>query len=440
MSDHEIPEGMDGDLEKLLASKAGVFHLIRGCKSCKTAARRGRISRAAVRAEGLTSELSAAYDVDLERAAENARRVAPLPAGERWRFKKALSLLRSTNSVLAVAREGNMTLAGLGVYEAFLAQSWAIRYEDPRSMCHLAKVAVEMTDTFDPEVLGAERVADLKARAWGELANACRVADRLHEAEKAFGTAFALARAGSGDRDLLIRLFDLEASLLGALREFSLAMERLKELARFHRDAGDTHLLGRTLITQSLYLFYQGNAKEACQTIAQGIALIDRDRDPSLALIAIFDQLLFLVDCDRFKEARRILFENRYRITAQDGVANLRLRWIEGRISYGMRELKSAEIAIREAKEGLAEAGMGFTCALAGMDLGLILLRQGRREEAIHEVVESAKMFEALSIHRELLGTVILLEETFRAERANLTLLEASVRYLRKKMIELGLG
>jgi tetratricopeptide (TPR) repeat protein len=439
MSDHETPDGMDGDLEKLLSSKEGVRHLIQGCEPCMAAARRGRISWAAGRAETLTPELSAAYDLALDRAAEGARRAAPLSPGEQWRFQKATSLLRSGNGVLAIAGKGAMSVEGLGLYEALLARSWAIRYDNPREMCHLAKVAVEMSERFDPEIHGAERVADLRARAWGELANAYRVADRLREAEKAFGVAYGFVRQGSGDPDLRVRLLDLEASLLGTLREFPLALERLKTLAVLYREAGDTHLVGRTLITQALYMFYRGDAEEACQTITAGLALIDRDRDPSLALVATFDQLLFLMDCNRFTEARRALFENRSRVT-DSGVASLKLLWIEGRISYGMRELESAEMAIREAKEGFAKAGMGFACALAGLDLAMTLVRQGHSEEAIQEGLESAEMFLALSIHREILGTVILLEETFRAERTDLALLETSVRFLRKKMIELGMG
>jgi len=440
MSDHETPEGMDGDLEKLLSSKEGVRHLIRGCEPCRVAARRGRISRAAARAEVLTPELSAAYDLALDRAAEGALRVASLPPGQRWRFQKAAILLRSGNGVLAIAGEGDMSVEGLGVYEALLARSWAIRYDNPREMCHLANVAVEMCAHFDLKVLGPRKVADLKARAWGELANAYRVANKYREAQNAFGTAFGFIRQGSGDPDLLTRLLDLEASLLGTLREFPLALERLKTLAIRYREAGDTHLAGRTLITQALYMFYRGDAEAACQTVAEGLALIDRERDPSLALVAAFDQLLFLVDCGRFREAKKLLFKHRPSFSDQGRIVMLKLRGIEGRISYGLGELESAEIAIRETKEGFAEAGMGFACALEGLDLAMTLLRQGRPEEAFQEGLESAEMFIALSIHREILGTVLLLQETFQAEREDMALLEASVRYLRKKMIELGVG
>jgi tetratricopeptide (TPR) repeat protein len=207
-----------------------------------------------------------------------------------------------------------------------------------------------------------------------------------------------------------------------------------------HRAAGDPHLAGRALITKALYTFYSGNTDEACQTIEQGLAIIDFDRDPSLALVAAFDQLLFLVDAGRFKEAKRTLFANRPRFTDQGRIAKLKLRGIEGRISYGLGELSSAEIAIRETKEGFADIEMGLACALVGLDLAMILLSQGRQEEAIHEVLESAAMFRALSIHRELFGTVALLEEALQAKALSLALLEASAQYLRKMMMELRLG
>ncbi|HSS51999.1 MAG TPA: hypothetical protein VLX28_23910, partial [Thermoanaerobaculia bacterium] len=126
--------------------------------------------------------------------------------------------------------------------------------------------------------------------------------------------------------------------------------------------------------------------------------------------------------------------------SAQGHVVCLKLRWVEGRISYGLRELESAEIAFRDAKLGFTEADMSFACGIAGLDLAITLLRQGRREEAIREGLESVAMFRAVGVHREILGTVVLLEETFRAQAADLDLLEASAQYLRKKMIELGLG
>jgi tetratricopeptide (TPR) repeat protein len=437
MDDHGAPEGED--LQGLLGSKEGVRHLLKGCGNCLEAARQGRVSRAAARGEALSPELAAAYETSLEHAEEFGRRAAALSLREKVRFKKALSLLRSKEGVRALTGAG-MFVRGEGVYEALLLQSWMLRYDDPQHMCHLARVAVEMCDSFDPEVYGAQRVVDLRARAWGELGNAYRVANRYREAEEAFGNAFSFLLKGSGDRALRMRLLDLEASLLGTLRNFELALERMTILSRMYREDGNLHLAGRTLITKALYTYYQGDTDAACQTIEEGLSLIDRNLDPSLVLVAAFDQLLFLVDAGRYSEAKGVLFENRPGFTDQGRIAMVKLRGIEGCINYGLGKLESAEVAFREAKAAFAEAEMSFGCAWASLELAMTLLRQGRTDEAIKEGLESAAMFLTLDIQREILGTAMFLQDAFEKGTVELATLETTVRWLSKKMVEYGVS
>jgi tetratricopeptide (TPR) repeat protein len=361
-----------------------------------------------------------------------------LSAGEQERFRKALSLLSSGDGVLALT-DGGMDVKGEGVYEALLFLSWNIRYDDPRHMCHLAKVAVEMCDTFDPKVYGTQRTADLRARAWGELGNAYRVANRYREAEQAFGMAFRFCHQGTGSRALALRLHDLEASLFGTLREFELALDRLATLTRMYREEGDLHLAGRALITKALYTYYSGDTEEACRLADEGLRLIDGVRDPSLILIGAFNQVLFLVDAARYLEAKRLLFEYRPRFTEQGRIVKIKLRGIDGSIDYGTGKLKSAEIAFREAKAGFVEAGMTFACGVASLELSMTLLRQGRRAEAIEEGLESAALFLSLDIQREILGTAAYLQKIFEDGTVELATLEKTVRWLRKKMVEYGL-
>lgn len=388
--------------------------------------------------EELPRELSAAYDAALDRSEEFARRAASLTKRELKRFRRALSLLQSGEGVMALAKDGNMLIEGLGICEALLARSWAVRYDDSREMCHLARAAVEVAEHLVPKVHGEPVVKDLQARAWGELANAYRVADRLHEAEPAFGTAFGLAREGSGDARLRMRLLDLEASLLGTQREFGLALPRLSTLSELHREAGDPHQAGRALVKKALYTFYDCKPLEALRINSEALDLIDEEREPLLAAVAAKNQALFLVECGRYRDARKILFQNRARFAAMGRIVRIRLREIEGRIDYGVRKYESAETAFRDAKRGWGESDMGFACALVGLHLAMTLMGQDRVEEAIEETLQSAAMFQALSIHRELLGAVIFLEQEFQARRGSLLLLECTVSYLRRKTIELG--
>ncbi|HEX6900746.1 MAG TPA: hypothetical protein VF789_13555 [Thermoanaerobaculia bacterium] len=371
MIDDETPEEEASGLEELfsaLGPKEAVRHLLRGCDPCQEAVRRGRISRAEARWESLPRGLSAGYDTALNHAQDFARRLETLPAGERKPFKKALTLLRSGKGVLGLTEgPGGLLVDGLGVYEALLSRSWEIRYDNPREMRHLAKVAMEMARDFDPAVYGAQKVADLQARAWGELGNAYRVGDLFPQARDAFSMAFSLQQQGTGDRGLLRRLLDLESSMFGDMREFDSAYHRLTILARQYREDGDTHMAGRTLVIRALYTFYNCQAEQALQTLSEALKLIDEDRDPDLMMVAAIDEILFLIDCDRCLEARKILFKKRLWLAKGGRIAQVKLRGIEGLIAYGLGEFESAERVLREAKSGLEEAGLAFSSALAGL-------------------------------------------------------------------------
>ncbi|HEX4961794.1 MAG TPA: hypothetical protein VF173_13205 [Thermoanaerobaculia bacterium] len=369
------------------------------------------------------------YDALLHRAEEHARRAQHLPVRERVRFYKTLSLLASGREV-----EG----AGLGVYEALLARSWAMRFEDPQEMCRLAEAAVEVAARFSPKTHGVKGVADLRARAWGELANSCRVADRLGKAKRAFGQAFAFVQRGTGDPLLKARLLDLEASYFGSLREFAAAHDRLDLVPELYRKAGEPHLAGRTLITKAVYLAYGGNPEEALRLHQEGLSLIDPEREPDLMVNALHNQLSLLIDLGRFRQAQRLLFENRERFRSCGRISGLKLRGLEGQISYGLERWTSAEIAFREVKEGFKQAGLVFAHALESLYLAMTLLRQGRVDEAEREVLAASKVFFSLQVHREVLGSVLLLKEAAEMRRLTVAILENEVRHIRRAEMEHG--
>lgn len=435
MSEHLTPKEMEEALGAGLATgriKEVVRHLLRGCRACQE--RTGPLLRAQGQPVAPT-----AYDAAFESAFDFARRVQRLPPDERPPFQKALSLLASGHDVFALTWEGDLPLAGLGVYEALLARSWAVRYNSPAEMCHLARVAVEMAKAFDPQVYGERQVADLQARAWGELANAYRVADKLHEARDAFGWAFTCLESGTGDPLLKARLLDLKASWWGTSRYFEMALRTLEIVPALYREARENHLAARATITKALYTFYSGDLEEAIRLNKEGLTLIDQEYEPGLVSLATYNHLLFLVESECFLLAKRLLFENRVRFQSFGKIAVAKVRGLEGRISYGLGQLESAEIAHREAIEGFKAEDMNFACALSTLDLAMTLLRQNRYDEARAEVLAAHQVFVALNIRREVLAATVVLKEAFRLRNATLELLEGTVRYLRKKQIELGL-
>jgi len=365
-----------------------------------------------------------------------ARSLQRLSLRERAKYRRARALL-STGGGPRSLFLGDMPLNGLGVYEALLARSWAVRFADPEEMVRLAEVATEMAQGFDPRGYGKRRIFDLQVRAWGELANAYRAADRLHSAQKTFGQAYSLLQQGTGDPYLKARLFDLEASLLGTWREFPLALRRLASLSGLYRDLGELHLAGRALIVQALYSSYSGKAEEAIHVNEEGLELIDRQRDPALLMLAIHNHLLFLVDLELYIPAKRALFENRQHLLYQDRVNALKFRGIEARISYGLGEWVSAEIAFREVKEGFEERGLSFASALICLELATVLMRQSKVEEAKREVIAARETFLSLAIYREYLGALIFLEDAFQRHEVTAELIETTIAFLWRKELQI---
>lgn len=362
-----------------------------------------------------------------------ARALAKLSLRERARYQRARKLL-AKGSVQALPQAG-ICVSGRGVYEALLAQSWSIRFDDPNEMVRLAEIALDVSRRLTSS---ARWVADLQTRAWGELANAFRTADRLRMAQLAFGEAYTLFAIGTGDPYLQARLFELEASLLGALREFPIAIYRLSTLSNLYLGINEIHLSGRALITNALYTFYSGNAEEALEINKKGISLIDKSQDSDLFMHALHNHLLFLVDLKLYPEAQKLLFLNRRNLIYKERINALRFRGLEGRIDYGLGNLISAEIAFREAKEGLAEAGMSFLAAILSLDHAMALKSLNRTDEALEEVTAAREIFLSLEVYREYLGSVIFLEESLRRGEATTELVEATVALINRKWVQTG--
>jgi tetratricopeptide (TPR) repeat protein len=402
-----------------------VCHLTQGCQPCLAV-----LAKALPGQEPISQEENDAYDRAITSSLEWALRM------ERHRqeeedWMRAAALLAYGGGPLAIAK-GDMPLEGLGVYQALLERSWAMRHDNPREMVKLAKTAADLAKKFDSALHGVQKIADYQARAWGELGNAHRVANDLWEAQRAFGKAFQLLEQGTGDRFLRVRLHDLHASLLGTLRKFDLAFQSLDVVVDLYKEINDMHSAGRALITKAVYTHYSGRPEDALTINQQGLALVDHAADPGLPVVALHNQLWFLVACGRYKAARILLFKNRQKINDNGKITGIKLRWLDGQISYGLADYSTAESIFQEVKTDFEAEGLGFAAALASLDLAMAQMRQGKCNEAKLVVMEAAGVFAALNIHREVLGAIELLRDAFRIDKATIALVERVVSFIRE--------
>ncbi len=198
-------------------------------------------------------------------------------------------------------------------------------------------------------------------------------------------------------------------------------------------------MLGVRSSYRALYTFYSGKAEEAVRLNTAGLNLIDQVRDPILFMMAVHNQLLFLVDLGQCDKAKRVLFENRQHLLYENRIRALRLRWLEARISYGLQELLSAEIAFRETRDGLAKLDLMFHSGLASLEHAMVLLVQGHFEEAENEVQDVLEVFIGSDFNIEYLGAVSFLRETFRLRVITPDFMETTVAHIRRTEIELGI-
>lgn len=339
--------------------------------------------------------------------------------------------------MLALAREGDMALSGARVCEALLARSWAVRHRDPGQMLRLALAAKEVAAGLCLRDLGAKDVAALQARAWGELANAYRVTGRLEEAEAAFGEAFdRLDR--NGEAHLNAHLTELKAAWFGWCGHPEAALQRLSMVIEHYRHLREPHLAGRARITQSIYASRLGRKEEALRLNAEGLAAIDRQREPLLVVTAFHNRLLLLLELGRREEARGVLASCRG--LAGEGLCAvvLRLRWMQGRVLHEAGDFEAAEAALRQARDGMSALGLRQFSAVASLDLAAALLRLNRTLEADTEILSAQRFFLGLERPHDFMPVLLVLAAALDSGELTAELVERSLALLRRKEQERG--
>lgn len=358
------------------------------------------------------------------------RSVPQLPAGEYDQFVEAWRLLASGN-VLSLTRDGDIALAGAGVCEALLARSWAARYHDAGEMLRFASAAQIVARGLKTSDLGIAGVAALQARAWGELANALRVAGKSTEAASAFDEAFD--REGDyRDPHLSAHLLQMRATLYGSSGDPAFAAQLLELVTRFYDEADEGHLGGRARVAQSIHASRAGDKQAAILLNLEGLRRVDRMRDPALVMAALHNRMLLLLTLGRKEEARETA---RFRADCDSsGPVAMRLRWMEGRILQSLGELEEAEQALRESRDGLSVLRLQLFTAMASLDLSETLLLQDRIQEAKAEALAGERILLGLENREKYYAALLVLEAAFSSSGAPIEQIQRALAILRDKV------
>lgn len=250
-----------------------ILHLVPGCARCRkiTAA----LWRIGEEAPGWMEESGRfRYEGMLERAFANARVVHAALAAERAEaggLRAELAGVSFERQQLLVRTDPRFRSWGL--CNLLLEESGERRHET-------AELAVGIAQRLQPAGIPPAVMEDLRARAWGALADARRGLGDLPGAEQAFASAEKHLLQGTDDLLERARLLEILASLRQDQERCGEAVRLLDRAAAIYRRAGESHLLGRTLLRKGFARLSRGDAGAALAFLWQGLEL---ERDPRFA-------------------------------------------------------------------------------------------------------------------------------------------------------------
>jgi tetratricopeptide (TPR) repeat protein len=320
-----------------------------------------------------------------------------------------------------------------GLLERLIEHAWQQCFLDPAAAEGIARRAVSLADVLDEDRYGAERIEDLRARAWSFVGNALRIQFALDAAEKAFAIAFAHLRRGTGDALERALHFELRASLLRARRRPAEAERLLLRALWIYRKAGETHLAGRILVSLSVGNEMMGTPERSIPLLQEALELIDAEQEPRLLWNVHHNLITALAEAGRFMEAQGLFIQARSLYARfPDGYTQFRRHWVAGKIAHGLRQVGEAEVHLRAAREGFIAQGFTDDGTLASLELAALYAEQNRTAELKEIAAETLAIFSSRQIHREALAALSFLQQAAMAEKANQELVSGVAAFLKR--------
>ncbi len=396
-------------------------HLLSGCATCRSSLapkirllqdnRPSEFSISGVLAN--VAELEHRMNQERAQAAGQFREFQKHPPARQW------TLLRNSR------RFDNWSFC-----ELLLDTGFDAIYDDPHRTLDLCRMGVAIAERLSPEGYGERAIEDLRARAWGRVANALRATSDLAGAEEALTTAARHLKLGSGEPLEEAEHLYFTASLHRAKRRLDEALRAIHRSRRIYRMVGDRHLEGRSLMCEGAIRDLRGETEESLTCCRLARQQVSPERDRRLAVAAHHNLVWQLMCAGRPEEAVRELEELRPAYAElNDQILLLKLRWMEARLAKDLGRTKESERAFREAHVGFVEARIPYEAASVALDLAVLLAEQGRSRELKLLAAELVAVFRSLGVAREAFAALTIFERFAQAEAVTLSLLARLSQY-----------
>jgi tetratricopeptide (TPR) repeat protein len=342
-------------------------------------------------------------------------------------------LLKLPDDARLVAAQQEERFGTAAFVEGLLESARKTWSDEPFRAESLARLGLLIASRLDVELYSNGLINDLRARAWGFIANARRIQSDLRGAEEAFQEAEGVLGEGSGDPLEWARLLDLKASLRRAQRRFEEALHLLDEVIAICRKTRENHFEGRALIGKALIHDYASEPDQAVPLLFEALNKIDREQEPRLLFTILQNLTLSLVTLGEFEQATTILPQAK-QAALEFGTADdlTRTLWVEGLLDLGMRRFTDAESKLWSVRNRYAEMGIGYNAALVSLDLAKVYLQQGRMAETKRLAAEMHPIFVSRDVQREAIAALLVFQQAAERESASLRLVDEVIRSVRR--------
>jgi tetratricopeptide (TPR) repeat protein len=307
--------------------------------------------------------------------------------------------------------------------ELLLEQGYAQGWRNPEEGLDLIETGALVAQILNGEAGAAGRFAGLMARSEALRGNVRRVLSDFSGAARAFRTAAVYLDSPSVQPLERAVVLDLEAAFLGQLSRFDQALELFDQALTILKEAGDSHLVGKSLISKASVLFEKGDVEGAISTLQEARGLIDTEKDERLLYCIKHNLLVYLCSAGRSDEAEQLLADTaRMHRYLGNVVDQARFRWLEGQIALEQGNLETAETAFLDVKRFFVDKGIAYDVALVSLDLASVYVKQGRVGELKKLAGETLTLFQALDTRREAIAAMIFFQKAVQIEQATIGL------------------
>lgn len=342
-------------------------------------------------------------------------------------------LLRQPPARQRLLVHNNSRYHTLPLAELLLDSAWERGFDEPAGAELLAELALEVVDRIDVDTFGEEMLDDVRGRAWGLRGNFRRILADLPGAKAAFAKAHELLATGTGDLLERARLLTLESTLLRLQARLDEAAGMLDETIGIYRALDETHLVGRTMISQALLENEAGDPETAIGLLREAQSLLEPEREPHLVRLVQNNLVGFLSELGRYEEAMRLMPALRARVV-QDGTRTelLRLRWQEGKIHLGLGNEERAEAAFLEVRKGFVDQGLAYDAAAVSLQLAALYTRQRRTPEIRELAAQMFPIFQSRDLHQEAIAALLLFQRAVEMDTLTLRMVEEVADVVRR--------